>query len=120
MKKEEASYCARNAYITKSSGLLSDLADMVNNGALPLISAVVDGILVVRRRSSGQLLAVLPEQVRSHAGSVQAGILPLQRRPAVLFLDTVLLEHAWLSGGPAYLGVGPNPAIAPGVVADSP
>lgn len=50
---------------------------MVSNSALPVVGAIVDGVVVIGRGTGGQLLAILPEEITS-VGS-QGGLLPLQR-----------------------------------------
>lgn len=91
---------------------------MVSDSALPVVSAIVDGVVIVGRGTRGQLLAILPEEISS-VGS-QGGLLPLQRVGAVVVLDAILLEQARLSSGVADLGMGLNPLIAPGVIGDTP
>lgn len=91
---------------------------MVSDSALPVVSAIVDGVVVIGRGTGGQLLAILPEEITS-VGS-QGGLLPLQRGGAVVFLDTILLEHARLASSVADLGMGLDPLVAPGVILDTP
>lgn len=91
---------------------------MVSNSALPVVGAIVDGVVVIGRGTGGQLLAILPEEITS-VGS-QGSLLPLQRGGAVVVLDTVFLEQARLSSGVADLGMGLDPLVAPGVIGDTP
>lgn len=91
---------------------------MVSNSALPVVGAIVDGVVVIGRGTGGQLLAILPEEITS-VGS-QGGLLPLQRGGAVVVLDAILLEQARLSSSVADLGMGLDPLVAPGVIGDTP
>lgn len=93
---------------------------MVSDSALPVISAIVDGVVVIWRGTGGQLLAILPEEISSVAGGSQGGLLPLQRVRAVVILDAVFLEHARLPSSVADFGVGLDPFIAPSIIFDAP
>lgn len=61
----------------QTSSLLN-LTDMVGDSALPIVSAIVDGVVVIWRGARGQLLAILPEEISSVAGGSQGGLLPFQ------------------------------------------
>lgn len=52
---------------------------MVSDSALPVISVIVDCVLVIRRRTGGEFLAILPEEISSVGVGSQGGLLPLQR-----------------------------------------
>lgn len=91
---------------------------MVSDSALPVVSAIVDGVVVIGRGTGGQLLAILPEEIASVG--IQGGLLPLQRGGAVVVLDAILLEQARLSSSVADLGMGLDPLIAPGVIGNTP
>jgi hypothetical protein len=96
------------------------LANVVGNSTLPVVTAVVDRVVIVGRGTGGQLLAILPEEIRRVAGGGQGGLLPLERVTAVVVLDTVLLKQTGLSSSLADFGVGFNPGVSPGVVRNSP
>jgi hypothetical protein len=91
---------------------------MVSDSALPVVSAIVDGVFVIGRGTGRQLLAILPEEISS-VGS-QGSLLPLHRGGAVVVLDAIFLEQARLSSLIADLGMGLDPLIAPGVILDTP
>jgi hypothetical protein len=93
---------------------------MVSDSALPVISAIVDGVVIIWRGTGGQLLAILPEEISSVAGGGQGGLLPLQRVGAVVILDAIFLEHARLSSFVADLGVGLDPLVAKLIIFDAP
>lgn len=92
---------------------------MVHHGALPVIAAEIDGIMIVGRLARGQLLTILPEEVGGGTRA-QGGLLPLKLVGAMRALHAILLEQAGLTSSLTGLGVVLNPSVAPGVVLDTP
>ena len=93
---------------------------MVSDSALPVVSAKVNGVVIIWRGTGGQLLAILPEEISSVAGGGEGGLLPLERVGAVVILDAIFFKQARLSSFVADLGVGLDPLVAKLIVLDTP
>lgn len=97
-----------------------NLANMVNDSALPLVGAMVNGVLIIGRVAVRELLAVLPEQIRGQASGAERCLLPFKFGGAVVAFHAIFFEKARLSSSLADLAVRFHPAVAPGVVGDAP